>query len=65
MSKLSARRYRRGHDMMILRVGVCERRATFPPLYKFVSVNYLRSFWIYGHSPRRPTPFHSLTHSRA
>ena len=37
MSKLSARRYRRGHDMLILRVGVGgERRATFPPLYKFV-----------------------------
>jgi hypothetical protein len=35
MSKLSARRYRRGHDMMmILRVGVGERRVTFPTLYR-------------------------------
>ena len=25
----------------------------------------LRSSWTYGHSPQRPTPFHSLTHSRA
>ena len=27
MSKLSARRYRRGHDMLILRVGVGGERA--------------------------------------
>ena len=47
MSKLSARRYRRGHDMLILRVGVGggERRVTLPPLYKFdVCFNHKGSY---------------------
>ena len=77
MSKLSARRYRRGHDMLILRVGVGGERAarSFRRFLKVccllvsvkgsLKVPMLRSFWTYGHSPRRPTPFHSLTHSRA
>ena len=74
MSKLSARRYRRGHDMLILRVGVGGERAarSFRRFLSLLSVikgslkvPMLRSFWTYGHSPRRPTPFHSLTHSRA